>query len=193
MNKIEIEYDVSAEESKDAFMCFFRKYRLRQTVLLSIVFLIATGLFINTMIVSLISGAGATASMIGGIGAGLSAGLLANVWLKPRRAAKKLLHALEYMAEEKYTAVFGDTQIEIETLIHTSGSDSDSDNDSEDDGSEKIEKTVLLLSQEELCSQETHELFLLFVNRSLVYVFPKRCLSESEQTNLQEYFTNKNI
>ena len=57
----------------------------------------------------------------------------------------------------------------------------------------KHDKTKIDLRTERLDSVETEDLFLLFVNRSLIYIFPKRCLSEEQKKKLKNYFDDKNI
>ena len=169
-----INYDVTIDEIKTAFMLRWRKYSIRRTIMFSLVFLIATVLFVNMMF------DGEVRTMIGGVGAGLAMGFMINLWLKPRRILKRLITALEMLGDEKYTAMFGDTTIEIETVQKV-----------EDE--EAIEKTVYRLGEEEFFSKETSDLFLLFVNRALIHVFPKRCLSEQEVEKLREYFILKKI
>lgn len=148
--------------------------------------------------------------MIGGIGAGLSAGLAVNLWLKPRRILKKLVTALETLEEEEYSATFKDDSIEIITKTkpleppeHTDEfseqnpeqeENSEQSEKSEQTQPEKIDKTVYLLAQEELYSIETDSMFILCVNKYLFHVFPKRCFSEQDKTEkLKNYFSTKGI
>jgi len=169
---MKINYDVTIPETETAFMLFWRKYALRRNVLLSIVYGIAIGIFIDLI------AKGST--MIGGIGMGLAVGMLFSMWLKPFRAKKKLVEALETMNEEKYTAIFSESEIEIETVVNS-------------ENEEAVDKSTYPIATEELYSNETETLFLLYVNRSLVYVFPKRCLSEQEINDLRTYFIEKKI
>ncbi|MCL2632941.1 MAG: hypothetical protein FWD34_00320 [Oscillospiraceae bacterium] len=170
---LKINYDVTLPETEEAFKAFWRKYSLKRTLLFSVVFLIGVGLFANMIYTNL-------NSMFGWIGAGLSLGMLSSIWLRPVRARKKLISTLEVMNEEKYTAIFDTSTIEIETIVA-------------DNEEEKIEKTTIDTTTEELYAMEKGELFLLFVNRSLIYVFPKRCMTEEEITALCDYFTGKKI
>jgi len=176
---MKINYDVTIPECETGFMQLWKKYSLKRTILFSVVFLIGAALFIN-MILKNLSSEGGLMFGIGGIGTGLSLGLLASLWLKPRRVWKKIAATLEMTYEERYTATFTENEIEIETLIQ-----------SEED--ESVDKSRFVLAEEELYSKETNELFLLFVNRWLTYVFPKRCMSEQEANQLRDYFTLKRI
>ena len=58
---------------------------------------------------------------------------------------------------------------------------------------EKIYPSELNLANDRLESLEDEEMFLLFVNRTLIYIFPKRCLSEQQKTELSAYFGDKGI
>jgi hypothetical protein len=175
-----INYDITIPETEKAFMMFWKKYGLRRSVLLSAVYVIAIVLFVDMIINN-----GSIA--FGGIGFGLAAGMLISIWLRPFRSRKKLVEALETMYEEKYSAVFGETEIEVETIIQNSGESENGENET------KIEKSTYAISAEELYSAETDEMFLLYVNRSLIHLFPKRCLSEQEIQDLRAYFAEKRI
>jgi len=169
---MKINYDVTIPEMQTAFMQFWAKYSLKRTIMFSIVFMIA--IFISiTMIIN-------NQGIIAWILMGLAAGFLANLWLKPRRACKRLVMVLNTMYEEKYSAVFGDSAIEIETIVHS-------------EETEEVDKSEYALASEELYSKETRDLFLLFVNRALVYTFPKRCLTKKEAEDLRTYFIEKRI
>jgi hypothetical protein len=171
---LKIDYDVTIPEMETGFMLHWRKYALRRTILLSVVYAIGIALFVKMAL------RGGNGPLIGGIGSGLAAGMLISLWLKPRRARKKLVAALELMYEEKYTAIFGENTIEIETVVQ-----------SEED--EAVEKTEYTIATEELFGKETPELFLMFVNRALIHVFPKRCMTDETVENLREYFNKKGI
>jgi hypothetical protein len=165
---MKINYDVTIPETQTAFKAFWRKYSLRRTVMFSLVF--AIGIYIAVTMIAEQRG------IIGFVLLGLSAGFLANLWLKPRRAVNKLSAALELMEEERYEAVFGAEQIEISTMV-----------------GEEIVPSVFSLAAEELYSSELPDMFLLFVNRSLIYAFPKRCLSPEEADSLRAYFAERKI
>jgi len=213
---LKINYDVTIDETKTAFMAFWRKYQLKRTVLFSIVFAIGITLSVNLILNN--------AGIIGWVLLGLAAGLLANLWLKPRRSCKKLTQVLELMDEEKYSATFNANEIEIETLIKKtqpldneiadenteSPKNTESPENTEnpenaenpententkniDEADEIRQNSVYSLATEELYSKEIRNLFLLYVNRSLIYVFPKRCLSEQQIEGVRNYFAEKNI
>jgi len=163
-----IEYDNTMQETQTAFMALWKKYSIKSTLALSSAFVI----FIAVAVFSIVT----NDSILWWVMLGLFCGLLANIWLKPRRACKKLIQALETMDEEKYAVIFGEDSIEVETITATDTVNS-----------------KYLHTQEELYSKETQDLFLLFVNRSLIHVFPKRCMDESQAEKIRSYFEEKRI
>jgi hypothetical protein len=169
-----IEYDNTISEIETAAKMFWKKYALRRTLLFSGAFLI----IISVLIFRIATDTGA--GIISWILLGLGLGLLTNLWLKPARRRKHLLLALQNMYQEKYAAEFCETAIEIQTLIQSHQD-------------EQVEKSRYEPANDELFSQETHELFLLYVNRWSTIIFPKRCMSEQQINDLRSYFTNKKI
>lgn len=193
MTPITFNYTATADECGKAFLVFWKSYRLRQTVLYTITFAIAVFLFVNMAVTSFRNTG--TLGIIGPVGVGLVLGFIVNLWLKPRRAAKKIVAAVEMSDSETYTAQLSDTAVTIETVVH-SADNADGDNNADNSGDaqqEKIEKSVYELSCEELRSCETNDLFILFVNRALFHVFPKRCLDDNQTAQIREYFANKDI
>lgn len=146
-----------------------------------------------------------SANMIGYILFVLPLALICVQWMRPYFVRKRLLKTLSSFSRETYTAVFSADKIEIETDIlpeektetvaltpvgvMTVGEDFEVPEEKE----MKSEKTVLELSSTVLDSMENENMFLLFVNRSLIYAFPKRCLDEEQTAALKAYFDDKNI
>jgi len=166
-----ISYDNNITEVETAYKFFWKKYAVRRMVLMSFAYGVFAGVFIY-MIVRDYTG------LAGWIGAGFALGLLVSIWLKPARAIKKIAAVFENSDEERYSATFYEDRIEVETVVVSDNSEI----------SEKTDKTVIVISTEELYGAEKENMFILFVNRSLIYVFPKRCLSEEQTGKLREYF-----
>jgi len=165
-----INYDNKINETEAALKVFWKKYSLRRTVMLTIVYAIFTFVFVDMIVVD-------RTSLFGWIGSGLCLGFLISQWLRPGRARKKLIAALELTAEERYSAAFYDDRIEIETIIVHTNSEQE----------QKPDKSTIGLASEELYAVELNDTFLLFVNRSLIYIFPKRCLESGQESALREY------
>lgn len=198
MEKFEIKYDNTLDEISEGYGKFLKKYTLKRSIIFTLVYAIAAGVGIDFVIHDYTSMPGYILIVIG-------LGMIFSTWTKPYYAKKKLLKTLASFGEERYTAVFKPEKIEIDTEIlpneqletvavtsrgvMTVGEDVEIPE-------EKIiqhEKTKLDLRTERLDSMETEKLFLLFVNRSLIYIFPKRCLDEEQADMIRGYFEEKNI
>lgn len=198
MEKFEIKYDNTDPEIETAYKLFQRKYMLKRNIIFSIVYAIAAGLGVNFVI-------GNSANMAGYILLVIGLGMLFSVWARPYYARKKLMKTLESFGGETYTAVFADSNITVDTEVlpeeeteivavtrdgvMTVGEDVEIPPEQEI----KHDKTKIELTSNILDSMETEELFLLFLNRSLIYIFPKRCLSEEQREKVRGYFEDKNI
>ncbi|MCL1880767.1 MAG: YcxB family protein [Oscillospiraceae bacterium] len=176
---LKIEYDNNALEVEESFMRFWRKYAMRRSVMLSIVFVIAIIGSINLVIFGV-----GMAQLVGGIITGLAGGMLFNLWYKPKRLCRKIVSIFEQTEEETYSASFDDKEIIIETITKV---------DLTSEELVAVEKSTFGINEEELYSIETQDMFMLFVNKALIYVFPKRCLSEHEIGDLRGYFSKKGI
>lgn len=198
MEKFEIKYDNTLSEIEMGYKLFQRKYMLRRNIIFSIVYGIAAGIGVDFLVHSYTNMAGYILLVIG-------LGMLFSTWARPYYARKRLMKTLESFGEEKYSAVFYESKItvdteilpeeETETVAVTSHGVMTVGEDVEipEDKVIKHEKTEIELNANTLDSMETEELFLLFLNRSLIYIFPKRCLSEEEKGRLHEFFEDKNI
>lgn len=202
MNKIEtikISYDNTNEEIEQAYKRFIRKYTLRRSILFSVVYLIAAGLGLDLMIVNPSQIYGYLVFVIG-------LAMLFSLWARPYFARKKLIRTLSGFSRETYTAEFFKDRIEVQTTIlpdeetetvavtpygvMTVGEDVEIPEEKE---IKQPEKTVISLAENTLDSDETEGLFMLYMNRSQIYIFPKRCLSDEQNTALSAYFDDKNI
>ena len=198
MEKFDIKYDNSNQEIETAYKLFQRKYMLKRNIIFTVVYAIAAGLGVNFVI-------GNSANMAGYILIVLGLGMLFSTWARPVYARKKLMKTLESLGGETYTAAFAEKHITIDTEILP-------DEETEivavtrdgvmtvGEGVEippeqeiKHDKTKIELAANMLDSMETEEMFLLFLNRALIYIFPKRCLSEEQTEKVRNYFDDKNI
>ena len=198
MEKFEIKYDNSNEEIETAYKLFQKKYMLRRNIIFSVVYAIAAGLGVNFVIVNSVNMAGYILLVLG-------LGMLFSTWARPYYARKKLMKTLESFGGERYTAAFAETHITVDTEIlpdeetetvaitrdgvMTVGKDVEIPPEQEI----KHDKTKIELTSNTLDSMETAESFLLFLNRSLIYIFPKRCLSQEQIEAVRNYFDDKNI
>jgi hypothetical protein len=209
MTKPEINYTNTIPEIRRAYALFRRKYTLRRMMPMTLLLLISFFLGINLILTSINNNE--SLNLPGLIITALSAGMLVSMWLRPRTAQKKLIATIEQMGEERYIARFYDDRIEIDTEI-IEGEETEIVAISKDgvtvvENPEAIEEaeaqiaaqtiqaetSIIRLGAETLYSVEDSELFCLFVNRALIYIFPKRCMNEEQISELQNYFKDKAI
>lgn len=198
---LEIKYTNNMDEIKRGFIRIHNRYMLRRDILFSAVFLIAAVLGID-MVVKNPSG------YPGYILTALALGMAAAQWVRPYMVRKRLMRTIESLNDENYTARFYDDRVEIETeiieretevvYISADGVDTVTNPEILESGEvseavKKADKTVINIGTEELASEEDGMMFRLFVNRSLVYIFPKRCLDKEAENALREYLNDKNI
>lgn len=198
MEKFEIKYDNTLPEIETGYKLFQRKYMLKRKIIFTVVYTIAAAVGVDFMINNYTNIAGYILFAIG-----LS--MIFSTWARPYYARKKLIKTLQSFGDEKYSAVFSDSRITIDTevmpdaqtetvAVTTSGvMTMDQDIEVPEEQEIKHEKTKIELRSNTLDSMETDEMFLLFLNRSLIYIFPKRCMSEEEIGKLKAYFEDKNI
>lgn len=198
MDSFEIKYDNTLDEISKGYTLFWKKYALKRTIVFTVVYAIALGVGIDFVVRDHTNMPGYILIVIG-------LGMIFSTWTKPYYAKKKLLKTLESFGEERYSAVFSeqkiviDTEIlpdeQLETVAVTSQGVMTVGEGVEipEDKVIKHDKTKIDLRTERLDSAETDEMFLLYVNRSLIYIFPKRCLSEEQREKIKNYFDDKNI
>lgn len=200
---IEIKYDNNIDEIKRGFIKIHNRYALKRIALFSIVFLIAAILGIDMIIKN-------PQGYPGYIITSLAFGMGAAQWLRPFMVRSRMIKTIEKLNEEKYTACFHDDRIEIETDIIENENETEVVYITSDgvgtvanpdilespqvaEAVKKADKTVINIGTEELRSGEDDIIFCLFVNRSLVYIFPKRCMDRETEAALREYFSDKAI
>lgn len=203
LEKFEIKYDNTLSEIETGYRLFQRKYMMKRNIIFTAVYTIAAAVGVDFLVHSFMDGN--YANMAGYILLVIGLGMIFSTWARPYYARKKLMKTLESFGDEKYTAKFEDTRIvidteilpdeETETVAVTTKGVMTMDQNMEIPEEQKIkhDKTKIELRSNTLDSMETEELFLLFLNRSLIYIFPKRCLTDEEKNKVKNYFDDKNI
>lgn len=200
MEKFTIKYDNTDAEIETGYKLFQRKYMLKRNIIFTVVYGIAAGVGLNFMITDYTRLEGYILFVIG-------LGMMFSTWARPYYARKKLMKTLQSFGAETYTAEFSESRIVVDTEILPDDKTETVAVTSKgvmtlEEGAElsipeeqeiKHDKTKIELRQNTLDSMETADLFLLFLNRSLIYIFPKRCLSAEESEKLKNYFDDKNI
>ena len=195
---LQIEYSMNLDEISDGFKLFQRKYQLRRTILFTIVYVIALILGIDFLIRDI-------NNFYGYVLVGLSAGLIFYAWYKPVLIRRKMISTISSLAEETYISEFYKDKIKITTRILPEDEANPEENseaveksDAEQNFGEESQKeedvvTTLYFGSDYLDALENENMFLLFVNKRLIYIYPKRCLSDEEQDKLREILKEKAI
>lgn len=198
MESFEIKYDNTLDEISKGYNMFWKKYALKRMIVFTVVYAIALAIGIDFVV-------GNPSNMPGYILIAIGLGMISSTWIKPYVHKKRLFKTLESFGEERYTVVFSDEKItvdteilpdeQLETVAVTSYGVMTVGEDVEipEEQIIKHEVTKLDLRTEKLDSAETENMFLLYVNRALIYIFPKRCLSEEQIGKIRAYFDDKNI
>ena len=195
---LQIEYSMNLDEISDGFKLFQRKYQLKRTILFTIVYVIALILGIDFLIRDI-------NNFYGYVLVGLSAGLIFYAWYKPVLIRRKMISTISSLAEETYISEFYKDKIKITTRIMPEDEANPEENseaveksDAEQNSGEESQKeedvvTTLYFGSDYLDALENENMFLLFVNKRLIYIYPKRCLSDEEQDKLREILKEKAI
>ncbi len=208
-NCIRVRYDNLPEEVASGFNMFQNKYLLKRKIIYTIVYGIAAALGLNLILTN-------PSGIAGYVLTGLSAALVAVNWLQPVFKLRKMLNVWRQLNDETYIASFYSDRIEIETDFQAKkdlpsenvsvsafgvnkiekGSKMENDMLSHDENSfldAKPQITVLNFSETVIDAKITDKLILLFVNRSYIYIIPKRCLSSDERQALTLYLNDKSL
>jgi hypothetical protein len=200
----EITYTNTIPEIRRASLLFWRKYKLPRTIIMTLLF----GLTFYFGIDFIMRGqyfAGYALALV-------SPALIITRWADPFMRQKRIIKAIEaYGCDEKYTARLYDDRIEIDTVVLPEDAETEivalsTQGVSVVENPELLEEakaqlaeesppetSVYGLGAERLCSAEDGELFCLFVNKALFHIFPKRCLTQEQIQELQNYFKDKAI
>jgi hypothetical protein len=201
----QITYDNTTPEIRRGYALFRRKYALPRMIPLTLAFLVTIAFGVDFIIKDMRSDG---VSFVGYVLTALSSAMLISLWMRPHTAEKKLISVIEQMGEERYTARFYDDRIEIDTEIIPVDAETETvaitkhgvnvvENPELIEEAEarclKPETSVIGITTERLYSVEDREMFCLFVNKALIYIFPKRCMSGNQIEQVKRYFEEKAI
>ena len=195
---LKISYDMELSEISDGFKLFYKKYQLKRTIIFTIVYAIAVILGVDMVIRN-------PQNFYGYLLIGIGIGLIFMQWYRPVMIRKKLLNTLSSMTKEAYETEIFENRIQITTKVFEwcekeDGSDTaeneeqlETEESSHEELKEETVVSTFYFGSDLLDAMENEQMFLLFVNKSLIYIYPKRCLSTKEQDALREILTDKAI
>lgn len=199
-----ITFDAKTEEIAEAYSAFQAKYTMRKRIIYTVVYIIVIVLGVDLIIKN-------PSSLPGYIATGLAAGILLFNWIKPMTIKKKLMKTLSELNDETYVMSFYDNKIEVETIIDKAaetetvaitthgvftveeGSEAEKELKENPVQEEEVQKSIYNLSETEIFFEEKNGLFMVFLNRSFIQTIPVRCLSEEEQQQVRNYFSEKGL
>lgn len=191
-NLLKISYDMELSEIEEGFKLFQKKYQFKRTVIFTIVYAIAAILGVDMIVRN-------PQNFYGYLLTGIGIGLVFMQWYRPVMIRKKLINTLSSMTQETYeTEIFSD-KIQITTTVLAEETEDNEQTDMQS-AEEKAEQTkeervtsTFFFGADYMDAMENEQMFLLFVNKSLIYIYPKRCLSEDQQDTLRRILTEKAI
>ncbi len=199
---LEIKYSMTLDEISKGFMCFWKKYQLKRTVVFTAVYVIALVLGADIIIRDM-------SNFYGYVIVGLALGMIFYSWYKPFQIRRKMLDTLSSLAEETYITEIYPSELRVitcildesdetaaedaETVQETADGTADNSENGEEAPSENSEVSVYRFGTDLIDAKEEEEMFLLFVNKRLIYIYPKRCLSDTEQDKLREILKDKAV
>ncbi len=199
-----ITFDANTGEIAEAYTAFQNKYTLRKKIIYTVVYLIVVVLGVDLIIKN-------PSSVPGYIATGLAAGILLFNWIKPVLVKKKLVQTLSELGDETYVMSFFDDRLEVETIINKSaetetvaitthgvftveeGSEAEKELLENPVQEEEIQKSVYKLSETDICFEEKNGILMVFFDRALIQTIPARCLSDEEQQQVRNYFSEKGL
>lgn len=208
----EFSYDNSLEETDDAMKTFQKRFSSRRGMLSIVAYSLLAVAAIVAIVFNSTQGFNATQIVLYFALAFCSFGLYYSLTEK-KRMRRKVLETLKRMSPEDYHCKIFDNRIEIETIIKTPevpeneektadeevseviGNEENAENTEEPENTAQKEdepiKSVFRFGEDMLDFIESDMSLLLILARRQIYCFPKRCLSDEQQTAIRDFLTEK--
>lgn len=180
-----ISYNITNDETSTAFKLYQRKFVFVKNILYTIAYAVLAALFIQAIITD--------PSYHLGYGLVLLCVVLAvTVWIQPYNVRKKLLKALKDINDDSYVTSFYEDRFEIETKVTVKDKNAVELKIDENVDDVVISEPVTVTNYlQKLSYIENEDLFVMFVNKKIIYAIPKRCLSQTQEDKLREIINEK--
>lgn len=208
----EFSYDNSLEETDDAMKTFQKRFSSRRGMLSIVAYSLLAVAAIVAIVFNSTQGFNATQIVLYFALAFCSFGLYYSLTEK-KRMRRKVLETLKRMSPEDYHCKIFDNRIEIETIIKTPeaaeneektadeevseviGNEENAENTEEPENAAQKEdepiKSVFRFGEDMLDFIESDMSLFLILARRQIYCFPKRCLSDEQQSAIRDFLTEK--
>lgn len=196
----EFSYDNTLEETDDAMKTFQKSFSSKRGKLSIVAYSLLAVAAIVAIVFNSTQGFNVTQIVLYFALAFCSFGLYYSLTEK-KRMRRKVLETLKNMNPEDYHCTIFDNKIEIETIIKEKEEIPEkTENETEEnvENSEVIEekdeqpiKSVFKFGEDMLDFIESDMSLLLILARRQIYCFPKRCLSDEQQSAIRDFLTKK--
>lgn len=193
-------YDNSLKETDDAMKTFQKSFSSKRGKLSIVAYSLLAVAAIVAIVFNSTQGFNVTQIVLYFALAFCSFGLYYSLTEK-KRMRRKVIETLKNMNPEDYHCTIFDNRIEIETIIKEKEEIPEkTENETEEnvENSEVIEekdeqpiKSVFKFGEDMLDFIESDMSLLLILARRQIYCFPKRCLSDEQQSAIRDFLTEK--
>ena len=196
----EFSYDNSLEETDDAMKTFQKSFSSKRGKLSIVAYSLLAVAAIVAIVFNSTQGFNVTQIVLYFALAFCSFGLYYSLTEK-KRMRRKVIETLKNMNPEDYHCTIFDNRIEIETIIkekeeipEKTENEAEENVENSEVAEEKDEqpiKSVFKFGEDMLDFIESDMSLLLILARRQIYCFPKRCLSDEQQSAIRDFLTEK--
>ena len=193
-------YDNSLEETDDAMKTFQKSFSSKRGKLSIVAYSLLAVAAIVAIVFNSTQGFNVTQIVLYFALAFCSFGLYYSLTEK-KRMRRKVIETLKNMNPEDYHCTIFDNRIEIETIIkekeevpEKTENEAEENVENSEVAEEKDEqpiKSVFKFGEDMLDFIESDMSLLLILARRQIYCFPKRCLSDEQQSAIRDFLTEK--
>lgn len=193
-------YDNSLEETDDAMKTFQKSFSSKRGKLSIVAYSLLAVAAIVAIVFNSMQGFNVTQIVLYFALAFCSFGLYYSLTEK-KRMRRKVIETLKNMNPEDYHCTIFDNRIEIETIIkekeeipEKTENETEENVENSEVAEEKDEqpiKSVFKFGEDMLDFIESDMSLLLILARRQIYCFPKRCLSDEQQSAIRDFLTEK--
>lgn len=196
----EFSYDNTLEETDDAMKTFQKSFSSKRGKLSIVAYSLLAVAAIVAIVFNSTQGFNVTQIVLYFALAFCSFGLYYSLTEK-KRMRRKVIETLKNMNPEDYHCTIFDNRIEIETIIkekeeipEKTENEAEENVENSEVAEEKDEqpiKSVFKFGEDMLDFIESDMSLLLILARRQIYCFPKRCLSDEQQSAIRDFLTEK--
>ena len=171
--KAQFNYSVENQQEEIAFKEFQKKYVFKGNLIKTGLFSILAILFLQQVITE--------PSYTLGYGLiGICLAVIVFVWYNPYTIRKKLLASLKELEEDVYEFSLYDDYFSVKTVEVKSKQDVDDEENPEEEIIMEYKPSIFNFSETTMDVIEKSDMFIVFIKKQTIYVFPKKYISEQD-------------